>query len=79
MSASSVSIPAILILMLAGIGISPTNFALKNIVEINCVATGLLIGLPFSVSIFPPVSIMKGKDLEADFHSHEKIYFNKGL
>jgi len=79
MSASSVSIPAILILALGAVGISPANKVFKNIVEINCVATGLLIGLPFSVSIFPPVSIKNGKELETDFHSHDKIYFNKGL
>lgn len=79
MSACSVSIPATLIIALAAIGIAPKNTVFKNIVEINCVATGLLIGLPFSVSIFPPVSIKNGKDLETDFHSHDKIYFNKGL
>jgi hypothetical protein len=52
---------------------------MKNLLDIQCVTIGLLVGLPFSVSIFPPLSVKNGKDLEAEFHSHEKIYFNKGL
>ena len=79
MSASSVSIPTILILTLAAVRISPTNVVLKNLLELNCVTIALLVGLPLSVSIFPPVSVKDGKDLEPEFHKHEKIYFNKGL
>jgi hypothetical protein len=79
MSLSSVCIPAILILSLAAIGIAPKGKVMKNILEINIVGVALLIGLPLSVSIFPPVCVKQGTSLEKDFHSHEKIYFNKGL
>ena len=79
MSLMSVGIPAVLILSLAAIGIAPKGKIMKNFVEINCVTMGLVFGLPLSVSIFPPVSTRKGPELEADFHSHERIYFSKGL
>ena len=56
MSLSSVGIPAMLIIALKGIGISPQGKVLKNLLEINCVGLALLVGLPGSVSVFPPVS-----------------------
>lgn len=79
MSVSSVSIPCALILGLGAVGIAPTGFAAKSTVEFCCITAALTIGLPMSVSIFPPVSEKNGKDLEEEFHSHEKIYFSKGL
>ena len=79
MSASSVIIPTFFILTLAKIGISPKGKVLKTLVEFNCVIAALLIGFPFSVSIFPPMSIKQGKDLEPEFKSYDKIYFSKGL
>lgn len=72
-------LPAIIILSLARIGIAPTNPAIKNTLEASCIAIGLGFGLPGSVSIFPPVSMKKGTQLEEEFHQHEKIYFSKGL
>ena len=71
MSISSVCIPAILILMLGGIGIRPTGKNTKMALDVACIALALRIGLPFSVSIFPPLSIKKGTDLEEEFHKHE--------
>jgi hypothetical protein len=68
-----------LILSLAAIGIKPQGKVIKNIMDINIIAVALMIGLPFSVSLFPPVCEKQGKVLEKEFHSHDKIYFNKGL
>lgn len=79
MSLSSVCIPAMLIISLAAIGIAPKGKVMKNILEINIVGFALLVGLPFSVSLFPPVCVKQGCSLEKEFHSHDKIYFNKGL
>jgi hypothetical protein len=79
MSLISVAIPTTLILTLAAVGVAPKGKVIKNFVEINCVTVGLVFGLPLSVSLFPPVSIKKGTELEKEFHSSEKIYFNKGL
>ena len=79
MSINSVCIPAVLILSLAAIGIAPKSKIPKNFLEINIVAFALLVGLPISVALFPPVCEKKGTVLESEFHSHEKIYFNKGL
>ena len=79
MSISSVCIPAILILSLAAIGIKPQGKVIKNVLEINIIAFALLVGLPLSVSLFPPVCEKQGTALEKEFHSHDKIYFNKGL
>jgi len=68
MSLTSVCIPAIMILTLGGIGIRPTGKVSKNTLDVLCIALALRIGLPFSVSIFPPLSIKKGTDLEKEFH-----------
>ena len=75
----SVGIPAGLIIALKAIGVSPKGKFMKNFVEINCVGVALLLGLPGSVSLFPPVSQKNGSELEKEFHSHEHIYFSKGL
>ena len=79
MSINSVYIPAILILSLGAIGIKPQGKIIKNVLEINIIAFALLVGLPLSVSLFPPVCEKQGTALEKEFHSHDKIYFNKGL
>jgi hypothetical protein len=79
MSMMSVGIPCFLILALGGIGIAPKGAVMKNLLEISCVGFALLVGLPLSVSLFPPVSVKKGTELEKEFHSHEQIYFSKGL
>ncbi len=79
MSITSICIPACIILGLGGIGISPKGKVGKNALDVACIALALRIGLPFSVSIFPPLSIKKGTDLEDEYHKNEFIYFNKGL
>ena len=61
MSIMSTGLPAAFIIMLGGIGIAPKNRSLKNVLDITCIALALGIGLPGSVSIFPPVSVKKGK------------------
>jgi len=79
MSSSTCVIPAVLIASLSAIGFAPKGQAMKNLKEIGCVTIGLAIGLPMSVSIFPPISVKKGDTLEAEFKSHDNIYFSKGL
>ena len=79
MSLVSVSVPAVLILSFGAVGIRPTGSSTKFLFEVFCIGTALRIGLPFSVSIFPPLSTKKGDQLEAEFHKHDIIYFNKGL
>jgi hypothetical protein len=79
MSVISVGLPAALILSLAAVGVAPKGKLVKTAVELNCVTMGLVFGLPLSVSLFPPVSIKKGSELEKEFHSSELIYFSKGL
>jgi sideroflexin-5 len=79
MSLISVSIPAVLILSCGAVGFRPTGSTSKFLFEVFCIGTALRLGLPASVSIFPPLSIKEGKQLEEQFHKHDKIYFNKGL
>jgi sideroflexin-5 len=79
MSMSSVMIPAVIILSLGAVGVRPTGKTAKTTLEVLCIAFALRVGLPLSVSIFPPLSIKKGNDLEEEFHSFDTIYFNKGL
>lgn len=61
MSLTSVSIPAVLILSCGAVGIRPTGSTAKFLFEVICIGTALRIGLPFSVSIFPPLSTKEGK------------------
>lgn len=79
MSFMCVTIPAALILALNTVGVRPKSAVPKNLMEISCVSASLLFGLPLSVAIFPPKSMLKGIDLEPEFHQHKEIYFNKGL
>ena len=79
MSSSSVIIPTTLILMLKMIGISPQAQVAKTAVETLCIVTALRVGLPLSVSVFPPISERPSKEMEVEFHSQEKVYFSKGL
>ena len=79
MSIMSLTIPATMILSLGAIGIRPAGKVGKTTLEVVCIATALQIGLPASISIFPPLSVRKGTDLEKEYHEHEFIYFNKGL
>ena len=60
MSIISTGLPAVLIIFLAGIGIAPKNKVFKNCIDLSCIAIALGLGLPGSVSIFPPISIKKG-------------------
>ena len=60
MSTCSLTIPAVIILTLGGLGVRPTGKAAKTLLEIVCIGTALRIGLPFSISIFPPLSVKKG-------------------
>jgi len=79
MSAMALGLPAVFILILKAIRINPTSPALKTLLEVNCIGLALTIGLPGSVSIFPPISSRKGSDLEKEFSTHNTIYFSKGL
>lgn len=72
-------IPAGFILALGAVGVAPRGFAAKNFVEVCCISLALGIGLPFSVSIFPPLCTKQGVQLEKEFHKYDVIYFNKGL
>ena len=67
MSFFSVGFPTSLILMLGLLGLNPQVFAFKTILDLNCIALGLLIGLPLSVSVFPPVSQKSGVEIEKEF------------
>ena len=66
LSIACVSIPALLILGFRGIGVRPVRPVAKNMLELVCVVTALLYGLPLSVSVFPPVTTKRGADLEGD-------------
>ena len=68
MSVSSVMIPTGMIMMLGAIGIAPQSFAMKTGLEICCVGMALRVGLPMSVSIFPPISEKEtAGELEEEF------------
>lgn len=56
MSLISVFTPCCMILALGGMGVRPKNSSIKTLLEVNCIAVALLVGLPASVAIFPPVS-----------------------
>ena len=80
MSVSSVFIPAALIVMLGGMGIAPQSFVAKSTLEVLCVGTALRIGLPLSVSIFPPISEKETSgEMEEEFKKYKMVYFSKGL
>ena len=53
--------------MLGLLGLNPQVFALKTFLDLNCIALGLLIGLPLSVSVFSPVSQKSGAEIEKVF------------
>jgi len=57
----------------------PRAGAVKTGFEVFCILVSLQVALPVSISIFNPVAVLKGKDLEPEFHPYENIYFNKGL
>ena len=79
MSIMSNGLPAVLILSLAGLGIAPKGKILKNALDLSCITAALVIGLPGSLSIFPPVSRKSEKSLEEAFHNQQFYYFAKGL
>jgi len=79
MSFLCLATPTALVFLGSGFGINPKGKFVKFVFDMSTIGVGLYIGLPVSVAIFPPVSEMKGKDLEKQFHVHENIYFNKGL
>lgn len=56
MSLISVFTPCTMILTLGMMGVRPKSSSIKTLLEVNCIALALLIGLPASVAIFPPVS-----------------------
>lgn len=56
MSLISVFTPCAMILTLGMMGVRPKNSSIKTLLEVNCIALALLLGLPASVAIFPPVS-----------------------
>jgi hypothetical protein len=72
--------PTFLNLFITGVmKISPAGRAGKFGLDILTIGTGLYIGLPISVAIFPSESVKTGASCEPEFHKHENIYFNKGL
>ena len=81
MSMSSVMMPCGMIVMLGAVGVAPQSFAAKTSLEFLCIAGALRLGLPMSVSIFPPISQKEteGSDLEEEFRKYKTIYFSKGL
>ena len=80
MSAFSVAIPTSIILSLSMIGISPQGFVMKSILETACIGVALRIGLPLSVSIFPPISEKDTSgEMEEEFKKYKSVYFSKGL
>ena len=79
MSLISVFTPCFMILTLGAVGVRPKNSSIKTLLEVNCIALALLLGLPASVAIFPPVSKKVGNQLESEFHKEDMIYFSKGL
>ena len=81
MSISSVVIPTTMIIMLGAIGVAPQSFAAKTALEVSCVGFALRLGLPGSVSIFPPISQKdtEGAGMEEEFKAYKTVYFSKGL
>lgn len=79
MSSASVILPASLIVMLGAVGIAPQAAILKTSLDTLCIMAALRVGLPISVSVFPPITEIEAKKLEPEFHTHDKIYFSKGL
>ena len=77
MSYMCIGIPTFSMLMMSALGVMPKARGPKFIAEIGCISVGLLIALPFSLSIFPPTSSLPGKKTE--FPEEDMLYFNKGL
>lgn len=71
MSLSSCAIPTSIILMCGMLGIAPQSFAAKTVLELGCVGIALRVGLPLSVSIFPPIS---EKDTSGEMEEEFKKY-----
>ena len=71
--------PTLILLAVKKMGASPKSALGKNALEVLAVAIGLQYGLPVSVSIFPHISDLPGKDIEPEYHQYEKVYFSKGL
>jgi len=71
MSISSVTIPSGIILSLGLVGIAPTAFAQKTVLEVLCVGGALRVGLPMSVAVFPPITMKNGSDVEPEFKEYK--------
>ena len=56
MSVCSVFLPASLIVTLGMAGIAPQAAVAKTVLDSACIMTALRVGLPISVSVFPPIS-----------------------
>jgi len=81
MSISSVIIPTTMIIMLGRVGVAPQSFILKAGLEATLIGLALRLGLPGSVSIFPPISQKEtqGSGMEEEFLKYKTVYFSKGL
>jgi len=79
MSLTCMGVPTLMLLGLGSMGMVPKGKAPKTLFEIFMIAFGLYVGLPISVAVFPSLTAKNGKDLEEEFHKHDKIFFNKGL
>jgi hypothetical protein len=74
-----IGIPTVVVLTSQALGIRPKGTFTKSVRDIAAVTFALAYGLPISISVFPPVKVVRGTELENDFHSTEQIYFSKGL
>lgn len=56
MSVCSVFLPAMLMVSLGMVGIAPQAAVAKTVLDSACIMVALRVGLPISVSVFPPIS-----------------------
>ena len=61
MSYMCIGIPTFSIMLVRALGYMPQSRGPKFAAELSCITVGILLGLPFSLSIFPPTSSMAGK------------------
>ena len=79
LSTSAIIMPTVLLLGLGGVGISPATFAAKTALDTAVFIAVLRVGLPASISMFPPTSELPATSLEPEFHTGDKTFFSKGL
>jgi len=55
------------------------NKSTSILFSLACIGGVQALGLPLALSIYDPVRVTKGQDIEEQFAKHDQVYYSKGL